>query len=376
MGGAAVDRIEVGSAATPSRLSSMGGLIAVGTPVGVFIGSTAQPNSLSAVPVLADSSGPQSTGAVLAMARRSSGGLLVYAQNGLFHDSQGSLLLSPLTQALAGGSLSSLDVYGAGTSEELWMVLAGQGARAAGGQLVTFQVGAAASAPDAVVGVDAGIAVVAQDGTAYLLELDQLRATPIATGLGRVAGFDRSDDGSVYLATEAGLLQRSRTGDVSLRTFAPSGSPAVTVLAVSAAYGSVIAETSQWLVRIDASGAAQFGSAGGVPPVGGVAVDANGDTWSAGQDKLFRVLTGKPVSFAGEVRPFFDLHCMFCHRTGAQGSPVRNFDDFDTAKSLSALILRRLEASGIQPMPPAYVETLTAADYAVVIRWIGGGLQP
>src|SRR6266851_5818989 len=110
--GAAVDRIEVGAAATPSLLSSMGGLIAVGTPVGVFIGSTTQPNSLSAVPVLADSGGPQSTGAVSAMARRSSGGLLVYAQNGLFHDSQGSLLLSPLTQALAGGRLSSLDVYG------------------------------------------------------------------------------------------------------------------------------------------------------------------------------------------------------------------------------------------------------------------------
>ncbi len=373
---AAVDRVEVGAAAAPSALSSMAGLIAVGTPAGLFAGSRAQPNTLSPVLVLADSSEPQTTGAVYLMARRSSGGLLVYAENGLFHDSVGSLLPSPLSGALAGRPLTSLDAFGSGDSEELWMVAGGVGTHASGGQLTTFQIGDGTSVPDAVVAVDTERAIVAQGGAAYLLELDQLQATPIAEGLGHVNGFDRSEDGSTYLATESGLLERSRAGDVSLRTLAPVGSAAVNVLGVSAAFGSVVAETSKWLARVDANSAAKLGSAAAPRPGRGIAIDTNGDTWSADEGKLFRVLTGRPVSFGSDVKPFFDRHCMSCHRTGAQGAPVRNFDDFETAKSFSALIARRLQAIGILPMPPAYVETLTAADYAVVIRWIGGGLQP
>jgi len=371
-----VDRVEVDAAAPPSALSSMSGLIAVGTPEGVFVGSRSQADTLSAVLVLADSGEPQSTGSVSLMARRGSGGLLVYAENGLFHDSDGALLMSPLSPVLAGKPVTSLDAFGTGESEELWMVAAGEAAHASAGHLTTFSIADGAAVPEAVIAVGTESAIVAQGGKAYLLDLDQLSATLIAEGLGRVNGFARSEDASVYLASESGLLERTRAGDVSLRTFAPAGSTPVNVLGVSAAFGSVVAETSQWLVHVDPSGAATLGSAASPRPGLGVAVDANGDTWSADQGKLFRVLTGRPVSYASDVKPFFDRHCMSCHRTGTLGAPVRNFDDFETAKSYSALIARRLQAIGIPPMPPAYVETLTAADYAVVIRWIGGGLQP
>jgi hypothetical protein len=371
-----VDRIEVDASATPSALSSMNGLIAVGTPAGVFIGSRTQIDTLSALPVLAATGEPQSTGAVHLMARRASGGLLIHAENGLFHDSNGALLPSPLSAALAGKPLTSLDAFGSGDSEELWMIAGGVATHVSGGQLKTFEIGDGSAVPDAVIAVDTESAIVAQAGSAYLIDLDPLAATLIADRLGHVNGFDRSEDGSVYLATESGLLERTRAGDVSLRTLAPAGSPPVSVLGVSAAFGSVVAETSQWLARIDTSGAATLRSAASPRPGSGVAVDANGDTWSADEGKLFRVLTGRPVSFASDVKPFFDGHCMSCHRTGALGAPIRNFDDFETAKSYSALIARRLQAIGIPPMPPAYVETLTASDYAVVIRWIGGGLQP
>jgi hypothetical protein len=372
----AVDRVEVDATAPPSALSSMSGLIAVGTSDGVFVGSRTQIDTLSALSVLAASGEPQSTGAVHLMARRASGGLLVYAENGLFHDSDGALLLSPLTPVLAGKPLTSLNAFGSGDSEELWMVAGGTAGHVSAGQLTTFQIGDGTAIPEAVIAVDTETAIVAQGGSAYLIDLDQLAATLIAERLGRLNGFDRSEDGSVYLATESGLLERTRAGDVSLRTLAPAGSAPVNVLGVSAAFGSVIAETSQWLARIDTSGAATLRPASSPRPGSGVAVDANGDTWSADEGKLFRVLTGRPVSYASDVKPFFDRHCMSCHRTGTLGAPVRNFDDFETAKSYSALIARRLQAIGIPPMPPAYVETLTAADYAVVIRWIGGGLQP
>ena len=372
----AVDRVEVDAAAPPSALSSMSGLIAVGTPEGVFLGSRTQIDTLSALSVLAASGEPQSTGAVHLMARRASGGLLVYAENGLFHDSDGGLLPSPFSPVLADKPLTSLDAFGTGDSEELWMVLGGAAAHISAGQLTTFQIDDGTAIPEAVIAVDTETAIVAQGGSAYVIDLDQLAAKLIAEGLGRVNGFARSEDGSVYLATESGLLERTRAGDVSLRTFAPAGSSPVNVLGVSAAFGSVVAETSQWLARVDPNGAATLGSAASPRPGLGVAVDANGDTWSADEGKLFRVLTGRPVSFESDVKPFFDRHCMSCHRTGSLGAPVRNFDDFETAKSYYALIARRLQAIGVPPMPPAYVETLTAADFAVVIRWIGGGLQP
>jgi hypothetical protein len=373
---AAIDRIEVDAAEAPSALSSMAGLIAVGTAAGLFAGTRAQPDVLSPVSVVADSSAPQSTGAVYLMARRSSGGLLVYADNGLFHDSDGALLLSPLSPVLAGQPLTSLDAFGSGDSEELWMVAGGVAAHVGADQLTPFRIGDGSAVPEAVIAVDAESAMVVQGGSAYVIDFNQLQATLIAEGLSHVNGFDRSEDGTVYVATESGLLERSRAGDVSLRTLAPAGSAPVNVLGVSAAFGSIVAETSQWLARIDPSGAATLGSSAAPVPGRGIAIDANGDTWSADEGKLFRVLTGKPVSFASDVTPFFDRHCMSCHRTGALGAPVRNFDDFETAKSYSVLIARRLQAISIPPMPPAYVETLTAADYAVVIRWIGGGLQP
>src|SRR5262249_27557503 len=189
----------------------------------------------------------------------------------------------------------------------------------------------------------------------------------IAESLGRVNGFDRGEDGTVYLATESGLLARSRSGEVSLRSFSPAGSAAQNVLSVSAVYGSLLAATSQSVLQVQANNSSPVASAAAPLRGRALSVDTNGDSWLADQGKLYRLLTGKPVSFAADVRPFLDQHCMVCHRTGAQGAPAHDFDDFETAKSFSSLIVRRLQALGVTPMPPASVATLTAADCAVVV---------
>jgi hypothetical protein len=61
---------------------------------------------------------------------------------------------------------------------------------------------------------------------------------------------------------------------------------------------------------------------------------------------------------------------------GAQNSPVINLADYPTAQSYATTIVKRLKAEGIAPMPPANTEVLSAADYAVVLKWVAGGMQP
>jgi len=285
-------------------------------------------------------------------------------------------LLSPFSQTIAGMSVTSLDSFGVGDAEELWLVGDGTAAHAGAGELITLHIGGTTGAPDLAVAVDAGRAIIAVAGTAYLVDLAKLEATAIADHLGQVNGFDRSEDETVYLATESGLLARSRAGDVTLWTFAPAGSGAQNVFSVSAVYGALLAATSQSVLQVQTNDSSRVASAAAPARGRALSLDANGDAWLADQGKLYRLLTGKPVSFATDVKPFFDLHCMVCHRTGANGAPVRNFDDFETAKSFSSTIVRRLQAIGVPPMPPTSAETLTASDYAVVIRWVGGGLQP
>jgi cytochrome c5 len=100
------------------------------------------------------------------------------------------------------------------------------------------------------------------------------------------------------------------------------------------------------------------------------------------QGQIAHFLIGKPVSYATDVKPFFDQHCTVCHwttpsGTTANGAPATDWDDYATAKSLAPLAIQRMEANGYTPMPPATAnDPLTAADYAVVIRWVGGGYQP
>ena len=48
----------------------------------------------------------------------------------------------------------------------------------------------------------------------------------------------------------------------------------------------------------------------------------------------------------------------------------------DDERAERALMVKRLKAEGILPMPPANTEVIPAADYAVVLKWVAGGMQP
>ena len=170
--------------------------------------------------------------------------------------------------------------------------------------------------------------------------------------------------GAVALGTSAGLLTSTLADDP----------PAAPVLGVAASFGAIMVVTASSLVQIDTTGATTIGTLLGATGV--LAIDANGDVWTAGPDKLTRFATGAKVSFAADVKPFFASHCATCHGTDLNGAPKDDFLDDATAKERSATILKRIAGDGAPVMPPATREVLTPSDYAVVTRWMGGGFQP
>jgi cytochrome c5 len=365
---AEVQRGELRFSAPATALSVMAGAVAVGTPLGLFKGSTSK-LELTLVNVTAGPNEPPVTGAVKLLARRREGGLFVWSDAGLFHDDRGRLLLSPLSAGLSGADLRTLDAFGAGASEELWLVNGGALEHVGGGTLTRVDI-AGIDDVDLAVGVEAGQALAAAQGSLYLVDITRPEALRVTSGLGAVNAFARDDDGTVYLATDVGLLVRSDAGDFSLHLL--DGDAGSGVDAVAAGFGTaLLASNGQtllfspdaWIVSADTTSRT-------------LAVDANGDGWLADGEKLIQLKTGAPVSFALDVRPFFAAHCNSCHSSGASAAPIIHWNDYETARQYGPAALRRLEANGTPPMPPSNVEVLTPQDFAVVARWVHGGMPP
>jgi cytochrome c5 len=381
---APAQRTDVPGDVAPTALSSLHGAVLMGTAAGLFVGTLAddQPKEMTLVP---DDGGPTATGAISLLARRSGGGVLVRGANGLFHDLEGFLVLSPLDSVVGAGgmgspapkvdgALKSIDVFGEGAAEELWITTSTSVVHLAGGKLETLEIADAKAPPDGAVGAGPGQALLMAGGEVFFVDVAKPTAQRVATALGALHGHDRAEDDTVYLATDGGLLVRDKTGKASLRTLAPAGKTAAPVLGVAASFGAVMVTTGSALVRIDPEGATTIGMLAGGP--GGVAVDGNGDVWAADQGKLARFSTGAAISFGADVKPFFAKHCSSCHDAGQNGAPKDDFLDYATAKERGALILKRLSGSGVPAMPPVTTEVLTPADYAVVTRWVGGGFEP
>lgn len=383
--GAPTDRVAANSTLTmsspPQALGVFDGRAAIGTGAGLFAASNSQPDTVAEVPVYLDGTGiirtdtAATTGSVQLLARRGTEGTLAVTDKGLFHNQDGVLVRSPLSDTLAGKQLLGVDVYGSGASEELWL-LAADGLHHVGNQqLVSISISGVNAKPEAALATGASRALVALDGALYDVDLTAGTAVLIHKGLGHVTAAERSEDGELFFATDTGLLEVNKAGELRLHTLAADGAPAQAISTVTAAYGSLVVGTASELYALEPAGVFHLGSVAGLTPRG-VAIDANGDTFAAGTAGMLRFKTGKPVSFATDVKPFFTQHCMSCHQTGINGAPAINFTDYETARTWSAEALKRLNAVSVSPMPPTSAETLTAADYAVVTRWVGGGMAP
>lgn len=372
-----VDRVPVASTSAPDLVSLVDGVVAVGTPDGVLVGSVLEHDLLAELPVLAEGEEPEATGAIHHLARRATGGLLVAAEGGLFHSATSILLPSPLSALLADVRIASLDAIGDGAGEELWIVDDEGALLHFGHETLEDVTVAGLGKVQAAVGVGNGLAIVVSEGRAVLVDIHGQAVTALGDALGEVHAFDRSDDGAAFLATDAGLFGRERDGSLTLRTFAPEGEEAAPVLAVSASFGELLVGNAEGLIAVDLEKNAStwLDEALAVEP-GSIAVDALGDAWAIDAGDLYRYRTGEPVSFDTDVKPFFENHCTSCHDTGLDGAPLLDLADFGVAEERALTILGRLRAVGVSPMPPANTEILTAQDYSVVTRWVASGKNP
>lgn len=301
---------------------------------------------------------------------RREGGLLALTDRGLYHDAQGFLVRSPLSDAIAPLGVKRVDV----TKDIVWLTAERGAFRAKGGQLEKIAVPGVDGAPDAVVGIRDDAVVVAAPSGVYVIDLGALTVRELGA-FGRVAAFDRSDDGKVHLATEQGLLSCGADLSCTVRTFAESNQPARPVTGVSAAFGSLSAVVGDALVAIDGTPTARVVARG---PAGtsAVAIDAAGDAWFVARGAAARAQLGSPPSFERDVVPFLDKHCLTCHAAGTNGAPVLPLRDYAKAVQLAPLVVRRIRAEGAPPMPPSSVERLVPADYAAVVRWAATGTKP
>ena len=147
--------------------------------------------------------------------------------------------------------------------------------------------------------------------------------------------------------------------------------------AVSASFGALLVGTADGLVSVDLEeGTATWLDDTLQATPGSITVDALGDAWAIDDGDLYRYRTGEPVSFASDVKPFFQNHCTSCHDAALDGAPLLDLADYSVAEERALTILSRLRAVGVSPMPPANAEILTAQDYSVVTRWVASGKNP
>jgi hypothetical protein len=366
-------RATVSLEANPELVATLGGVVAIGTESGAMVGTLGD-DALVELKVHPDQDGPKQTGSIRLLVGRDDGGLLVLGSEGLFSDSAGYLLSSPLGSDLVPLGVSSIDTFGSGDDEEIWFTADNGAYRVSGGKMRRFSVEGASATPTHVVAVAPSEAVVVAGPNVYFVNLGAGYALQAEIELGNVVGAAHGDDGTVYLATDGGLFTRTRSGKMTLRTLAPAGEAAIPIRAVDASFGAAIAITASDVVSLDGETPTIIGEAGSESSSAGV--DANGDVWVASSEGLFHHRTGKPVSFETDVKPFFETHCQTCHDVGKSSAPDRNYTDYDIAVQLADEIVSRLRASDATTMPPPNEEVLTAADYAVVTRWVAQGALP
>lgn len=368
--GALAERTELTLAASGVGLATLSGRLAVATS------STVESLAETGLAPLAVGAPDEdsSLGTVTGVFRRGTSGLWVASSRGLFHDAPdapGHLLRSPASDSLGGRTVRALDAWGSGASEELWLLTEQGLVQLARGHLtpvsLSFPVKGELGLPTTVVAVGPGRAVMTAGADAFLVDLEASTATWLADGLGEAKSSTRADDGTALLATTEGVLRRLPTGAVELVTL---GGP---IDDVWAGGGAVTVVTQGAVAQLEGEQARRRGPVSSARPRGAV-MDAAGNTFVLDGAGLAKLATGADdvPSFATDVKPFFVAHCVSCHQAT---HPVIDFISYDTAVAKAAATVARLRET-TSPMPPANTEVLVPSQYAVVLRWVEGGLKP
>lgn len=367
-------RREEGPFAAPTALWVQGGALAVLDSGGAHLRTGV--DAFAPLPV-GTPEAPAAVAAVTSIAPRGDGVLLSSPQ-GLFHDRDGRLLRSPLSDGFAMDAVRAVDVVGSGGGEVLW-VTTDEVVRVARGrrEALTLADAAESGALQVVVGEGEARALVVQGASLYRVDAAAKTVTVLARGVAQVTGFTRGPSGEVLLGTAEGLLSVGADGVVTRRTLAAEGAAAAPVVGVTrAGAATLIATSTQVLQAVGATTVVLADVA--APKAHALARTGDGDTWLVDGAALVRLTSQvdpTAPSFERDVKPFMAAHCASCHVSGASYAPVIDFERYGVAKTYAARTVARLKDTAA-PMPPASTEVLTPAQYDVVVRWAQEGMLP
>lgn len=358
------------------RLGVVGGAAAVVTASSVLRNGSML--TFSAMPVGAPTETGVALGAVTHVAPREGGGLLLATSTGLFHDASGRLLRSPLSDALGMEGVRTLDSFGGGAGEALWLA-SPAGAKqwrdeALRTVAVNFPRYPAAGVPDAVIAVEQAKALYGAAGQLFLLDLAADKADWVGKDVGAIKDWTRTADGTTYVVLEAGLLRRTPDGTLRLFTL-PGG-----VTAVLAAGGTLYLAAGADLGTLSGETFTVTATVQGMKPRG-LAVDGANMLWVIAGNELIRFGTRAipQVSFAAEVQPILQAKCAeSCHNYTAGIAPVA-LATYAYAQANTARILDRVTTTDTYRIMPKLTSPdgpLSAQQLQTITDWVAAGARP
>ncbi len=343
----------------------------------------ADPQSAALTPVPVGASGEAMSLTSIRTVTPRGTGVWVLASEGLFHSADGRLLRSPLSDSLDVSTVADVLSFGSGADEALWVrMTSGSLAQLKNGKKteVSFSLnGAVVTGAQWLVPAGADRALVATSAKElFRVDLAASSVKRIAVSLPTVTLSATEADGTVHLATQAGLFTVKPDDSVTQTTFAAEGATPLPVTDVESVEGQLYAVVgSKLLKRVNGAFVAVQTLTAAAPRA--VTQVANGDVLAIDSQALFALKAPAQTgpSFATDVKPFIVAECQqACHSNGANYAPIRRYDDYTTARANAALLVKRVTADGTSPMPPASYKVLSASQYAPLVQWAQGAQLP
>jgi hypothetical protein len=352
-------------------------------PSGVCLGGLCQVQGLQllsgvqfySLPVASEVGQPVATGAIIAMAPRA-GGVLVLADSGLFYTDDAQLVYSPLNEAIDGLELTNIAVSGEGDTEIVWLVGVDALYRVTEGALGEVTLPDASAPASHAAEVD-GVALVAlQNGTVWEVGTgDDWAARRLDADLGSVHAMV-AGGGEIAAATDAGILWRDGEGAYAL---VDVGAPVTAMVHDGGAGGDTsgfTALTSDTMIQLAGGEVTRSVSIAEGDLDRSVTVDVRGHAWISEGAGVVGVMVGELVGFdeagcsgTSPCRVMSD-NCNVCHLDGSQ-APKHDFSVYAEALALADDIVHRVSTGN---MPQGF--SLSDPAYEALLTWYITGQNP
>jgi hypothetical protein len=297
----------------------------------------------------------------------------VLSQNGLFYDEGTMLLRSPVSTSIDVSNFTNISSYGEGESEEVWLYNQAQALFVSGLNSVSLKLteNETALPIESLVARANKTALVISLGRIFILDVKTSTAQAIFEGVSTAAHSVRVAD-VVWFGSATGLIAVS--SDNSAKYYSYNDAP---IQAIATNGVDLIFIVQNKLMRKSATGFEIIGTVA-TPKPAGLSLMKSGRIYALDANVLVQFGSDDVVvpktSFATDVVPFVNAHCMTCHRAQV---PVRAFDTLGVATVYADDIVNRLQSLGNKsPMPPPDREVLSAAQYDVFLRWVNEGKLP